>query len=343
MNDFSGYLSPYSWRYGTPQMRRIWSEEGKRRLWRSIWVSLARVESEFGLLDRKLADELEAHAADIDLARSFEIEEEIRHDLMAEVKTFAEQCPNAGGIIHLGATSMDIEDNADALRMRDSLKLVIERLKSLLEIFADTIERTADLPIMAFTHIQPAEPTTFGYRCAMWAQDLLINLDDLERVLASLRGKGFKGAVGTAASYSELIGPERVEQFEERLAEELDIQFFPIATQTYTRLQDYRVFAALAGLAASLHKMAFDLRILQSPPVGEVSEPFGSRQVGSSAMPFKRNPIDAEKSIRSPGSFHQCRRLPGAMPRFLFWNEPSMIPRTGGQFCPSLSSSPMSF
>lgn len=322
MNDFSGYLSPYSWRYGTPQMRRIWSEEGKRRLWRSIWVSLARVESEFGLVDGKLADELEAHAGDIDLARSFKIEEEIRHDLMAEVKTFAEQCPNAGGIIHLGATSMDIEDNADALRMRESLRLVIEKLKGLLGIFADAIDRTAGLPIMAFTHIQPAEPTTFGYRCAMWAQDLLTNLEDLESVLASLRGKGFKGAVGTAASYSELIGPERVEQFEERLAEELGIQFFPIATQTYTRLQDYRVVAALAGLAASLHKMAFDLRILQSPPVGEVSEPFGSRQVGSSAMPFKRNPIDAEK-------IDSLARLLSSMPQVAWSNASlSLLERT---------------
>lgn len=322
MNDFSGYLSPYSWRYGTPKMRSIWSEEGKRRLWRKLWVALARVESEFGLIDEQLTHELEAHAGDINLSRSFEIEEEIRHDLMAEVKTFAEQCPNAGGIIHLGATSMDIEDNADALRMRDSLKLIIQNLKALLNSFVDIIMKTADMPIMAFTHIQPAEPTTFGYRCAMWAQDLLINLEDLERVLASICGKGFKGAVGTASSYSELIGTEQLEQFERRLAEELGIQFFPIATQTYTRLQDYRVIAALAGMAASLHKMAFDLRILQSPPVGEVSEPFGSRQVGSSAMPFKRNPIDAEK-------IDSLARLLSAMPQVAWGNASlSLLERT---------------
>ncbi len=148
---------------------------------------------------------------------------------------------------------------------------------------------------MAFTHIQPAEPTTLGYRLAVWAQDLLEDCLELEKVEAGIRGKGFKGAVGTAASYVELVGAENVERFESRLSEELGIGFYPIATQTYTRKQDYTVIAALAGLGASLHKFAFDMRILQSPPVGELSEPFGAKQVGSSAMPFKRNPIAAEK------------------------------------------------
>jgi adenylosuccinate lyase len=214
---------------------------------------------------------------------------------MAEVKAYAEQCPGAGGIIHLGATSMDIEDNADALRLRRSLDAIVEALDRLLLALADRIEQYAGLPVMAFTHIQPAEPTTLGYRLAMWAQDLLDDRERIARERDGIRGKGFKGAVGTAASYVELVGEQNVDRFEKRLSEELGLSFYPIATQTYTRKQDYNVVSTLAGLGASLHKFALDLRILQSPPIGELSEPFGARQVGSSAMPFKRNPINAEK------------------------------------------------
>lgn len=295
MIDHSVYQSPYSWRYGSAAMRSAWSDLTKRRLWRSIWVHLARVEAEFGLVSPAQVDELAAHADDIDIERSLAIEAEIRHDLMAEVKAFAEQCPQAGGIIHLGATSMDIEDNADALRLRRGLDLLIDALDALLAAFADRMEAYADVPVMAFTHIQPAEPTTLGYRLGIWAQDLL---DDRQRIAHerdSIRGKGFKGAVGTAASYAELVGPDRVRHFEQRLSEELELPFYPLATQTYTRKQDYAVVSTLAGLGASLHKFALDMRILQSPPIGELSEPFGSKQVGSSAMPFKRNPINAEK------------------------------------------------
>lgn len=289
------YQSPFSWRYGSVEMREAWSDARKRRLWRSIWVSLARVESEYGLVTSGQVEELAAHAGQIDLERSLAIEAEIRHDLMAEVKAFAEQCPSAGGIIHLGATSMDIEDNADALRIRCGLDMIVEALDKLLMEFARTIDKYADLPVMAFTHIQPAEPTTLGYRLAMWAQDLLEDRERLARERDGIRGKGFKGAVGTAASYAELVGEGNLERFEERLSEELGLSFYPIATQTYTRKQDYTVVSTLAGLGASLHKFALDLRILQSPPIGELSEPFGSKQVGSSAMPFKRNPINAEK------------------------------------------------
>lgn len=276
-------------------MREAWSDESKRRLWRSLWVSLARVESEFGLVTEAQVKELAAHARDLDVARSLEIEAEIRHDLMAEVLAFAEQCPTAGGVIHLGATSMDIEDNADALRIRGALELTLASLDGLLAVLADTIERHADVPVMAFTHIQPAEPTTLGYRLAVWAQDLLDDRQRIARERDSIRGKGFKGAVGTAASYVELVGEEQVERFEARLSQELALDFYPVATQTYTRKQDYAVVSTLAGLGASLHKFALDMRILQSPPIGELSEPFGTRQVGSSAMPFKRNPIAAEK------------------------------------------------
>jgi adenylosuccinate lyase len=276
-------------------MREAWSDESKRRLWRSIWVSLARVESEFGLVTESQVQELAAHSGEIDIARALEIEADIRHDLMAEVKAFAERCPTAGGVIHLGATSMDVEDNADALRMRRALDLVVEALDLLLSALADKIDAYAELPTMAFTHIQPAEPTTLGYRLAVWAQDLLEDRERLVRERGSVRGKGFKGAVGTAASYVELVGSENVERFEARLSEELGLPFYPIATQTYTRKQDYSIVSTLAGLGASLHKFALDMRILQSPPIGELSEPFGSKQVGSSAMPFKRNPINAEK------------------------------------------------
>ncbi|MEN6363527.1 MAG: adenylosuccinate lyase [Rectinema sp.] len=295
MSDFSGYLSPFSWRYGSIRMRELWSEESKRRTWRRIWTGLARVESGYGLVKPEQVEELDRRRDDVDIGRAHEFEAELRHDLMAEVKTFAEQCPGAGGVIHLGATSMDIEDNADAMRMKVALGYILESLSALLGSFAGRIEEFADLPVMAFTHLQPAEPTTLGYRFAVWGQDLLADYRNLALVLDSVKGKGFKGAVGTAASYEDLLGAGNLERFESQMAAELGVEFFPIATQTYPRGQDYRVLSALAGLGASLHKFAFDLRVLQSPPIGELSEPFGSKQVGSSAMPFKRNPINAEK------------------------------------------------
>jgi len=295
MTDYSAYQSPFSWRYGSKEMRAVWSETRKRELWRSIWVSLARVESEYGITTPEQVAELEANASRVDIVRSLQVEEEIRHDLMAEIKVFAEQCPTAGGIIHLGATSMDIEDNADVIRIRDSLLLIKNKLGSLLSSLAGLIERYADFPVMAFTHLQPAEPTTFGYRCAVWAQDLLMAYEDIAAAAVDVRGKGFKGAVGTAASYGELFGTDKIHAFERSMEKELGILFYPIATQTCTRMQEYKILSALAALGAALHKMAFDLRVLQSPPIGEVAEPFAKKQVGSSAMPFKRNPIDAEK------------------------------------------------
>jgi len=295
MTDYSGYLSPFSWRYGTAEMRRLWSEVHKRELWRGLWVSLARVEAGFGLTTARQVAELESKALDIDIERPLQIEAEIRHDLMAEIKAFAELCPEAGGIIHLGATSMDIEDNADALRIREALALVRARLSELLASLAERIGRHASLPVMAFTHLQPAEPTTFGYRCAVWGQDLLTAFNDLTQLQRSLMGKGFKGAVGTSASYAELVGKENLPAFEASLEKELGISFYPVTTQTCSRIQEYKTLSVLADLGAGLHKMAFDLRVLQSPPIGEVSEPFARNQVGSSAMPFKRNPIDSEK------------------------------------------------
>jgi adenylosuccinate lyase len=277
-------------------MRAIWSEAHKRQLWRRIWVALAEAQAQFGLVTMEQVADLKAHVDQIDLERALQIEADIKHDLMAEVKAFAEQCPIGGGIIHLGATSMDIEDNADVLRVRESLDLILSSVTTLLHSFTGRIDEYADVPTMAFTHLQPAEPTTIGYRLAQYAQDLLIDLDELSHVRRGLKGKGFKGAVGTSASYIELLGSAgRRDELETRLMLALNLPAFDAATQTYPRKQDWLVLNALAGLAQSLNKFAFDLRVLQSPPIGEWREPFGAKQVGSSAMPFKRNPIHAEK------------------------------------------------
>ena len=309
MPDYETYLSPFSWRYASLGMRRLWSETNKRRLWRSIWVELAEVQAEFGLLHVDQVADLRAHAEQVDINRALEIEAEIQHDLMAELKAFAEQCPLGGGALHLGATSTDIEDNADALRVRQSLDLILENLRSLLLLFAERIEAWVETPLIAFTHLQPAEPSTLGYRLAQYAQDLLSDWDDLRRVRRHLRGKGFKGAVGSGASYAELIGAQNLAEFETRLSTRLGLSFFPVTTQTYPRKQDYQIISALAGLGATLHKFAFDLRLLQSPPIGELAEPFGRSQVGSSAMPFKRNPINAEKIDSLSRALAQMPRL----------------------------------
>jgi adenylosuccinate lyase len=322
MTDFNQYQSPFSWRYASPEMRSIWSEIHKRRLWRQIWCALARAQQPFGLVSQSQLAELEAHAGQVDLERALEIEAEIHHDLMAELKVFAEQCPGAGGILHLGATSMDIEDNADALRLCQAMDLVLQRLDDLLLVLADQIDLGADLPVIAFTHLQPAEPTTLGYRLATYAQDLLEDRKALSGGRAALRGKGFKGAVGTGAAYADLLGSQNFAAFEESLSKDLNLPFYPVSAQTYPRKQDYQVVSALAGLGASLHKLAFDLRLLQSPPIGELSEPFGSKQVGSSAMPFKRNPINAEK-------IDSLARLLAGMPAVAWHNAAnSLLERT---------------
>ncbi len=295
MDLYHNYLSPFSWRYASQEMRSLWSENSKRKMWRQIWVALAKAQSHYGLVSPEQIAELEKNAEFIDMDTALALEAEIHHDLMAELKTFASQCPLAGGILHLGATSMDIEDNADAMRLRTALDLIEKSLLETLAQLAFMIEKYSDLPVMGYTHIQPAEPTTLGYRLSVYAQDLLEDFHHLRQVRSEIKGKGFKGAVGTAAAYSDLIGFENLEEFETQLSENLNLTFFPVTTQTYPRKQDYKVISALAGLGASLHKFALDLRILQSPSIGEMSEPFSRNQVGSSAMPFKRNPINAEK------------------------------------------------
>jgi len=336
----TAYQSPFSHRYGSDAMRAIWSERHKRLLWRRVWVALAEAQCELGIISPAQVDDLRAHMSQVteaSIARALQIEREIQHDLMAELRAYAEQCPVGGGIIHLGATSMDIEDNADALRLRQALELVRASLADLIRALADRVLQHADLPTMGFTHLQPAEPTTVGYRLAQYLQDLLMDLDEIERVRDGVRGKGFKGAVGTGASYSEIIGRSSIESpsfnpqspstsdyrpLEQRVLAKLGLDAFPVATQTYPRKQDWLVMNALAGIAQSLYKFAFDLRVLQSPPVGEWSEPFGARQVGSSAMPFKRNPINAEK-------VDSLARLVATLPRVVWDNAAhSLLERT---------------
>jgi adenylosuccinate lyase len=320
--DYETYLSPFTWRYGSQEMRKIWSEVNKRLRWRKLWVTLAEVQVEFGLVLPDQVADLRVHMDMVDVTRALEIEAQIQHDLMAELKVFAEQCPFGGGILHLGATSMDIEDNADVLRQRDSLDLLLRELQDLLLLFAEKVETWADLPLIAFTHLQPAEPSTLGYRLAGYAQDLLMDWLSLQSTRNELRGKGFTGAVGTGASYAELIGADNLVEFGNRLSMRLELPFFPVVTQVYPRKQDFILISNLASLGASLHKFAFDLRLLQSSPIGEVSESFGKQQVGSSAMPFKRNPINAEK-------IDSLARLLAQMPRTAWDNAAnSLLERT---------------
>jgi adenylosuccinate lyase len=322
--DHSTFLSPFTWRYGTAAMRCVWSQNHQRRLWRRVWVALAEAQAEAGLISEEQVADLRAHKEDIDHARAQVIEAEIQHDLMAELRTFAEQCTVGGGILHLGATSADIEDNADALRLREALGLILSALRSLLEALAGQIDAWASTVTMGFTHIQPAEPTTVGYRLAQYGQDLLEDWHELLRVRDRVRGKGIKGAVGTSASFAELLqgtgwSPAELEM---RVMTRLELEAFPVTTQTYPRKQDWRVLNALAGLAASLNKLMFDLRVLQSPAAGEWAEPFQSQQVGSSAMPFKRNPVTAEK-------VNSLARWVAALPRIAWDNAAlSLLERT---------------
>lgn len=291
------FISPFTWRYGSQEMRTIFSERHKRELLRRVWIALAKAEAKAGLVTDEQVEELEEHAYDIDIERASQIEAEIHHDLMAEIRTYAEQCPKAAPIIHLGATSMDILDNMDAIRLKEALVIICLKTEDLLSAFLEKIEAYADVPCMAFTHLQPAEVTTVGYRLSQSAQDLLDDLAGLKNVLASIKGKGMKGAVGTGASYKELVEGSTINsmELEKLVMDELGLECFDAATQIYTRKQDLSVIAALSSLCCTMYKFAADFRIMQSPPIGEWSEPFAKKQVGSSAMPFKRNPINCEK------------------------------------------------
>ena len=315
MQDHTTFSSPFSWRYGSEDMRRVWSLVETRRLWRRLWVALAEAQAEIGLVTAEQVADLRAHQDDIDLVRAHELEASLGHDLMAEVHTYAEQCPIGGGIIHLGATSMDIEDNAEALKIRKALSILQDKMATLLQMIAERIEQEADHVCMAYTHLQPAEPTTVGYRLAFVAQDMLSDYEDLQKLQESVRGKGFKGAVGTSASYVTLLEGTGMSaaELEARIMKHLDLPAYEVTHQTYPRRQDWQVLNGLASVAMTAYKFAFDLRLLQAPLVGEWREPFGNRQIGSSAMPFKRNPIHAE-------NIDSLARYVAALPRITWDN-----------------------
>ncbi len=293
---YDTYASPFSWRYGRAELRALFSEEQRRKLWRQVWVALAQAQSTHGLVSQEELADIIAHAGDIDIEAALEIEREIHHDLMAEIRVFASQAKIGGGKLHLGSTSMDIEDTVETYRLRRALSLVGAAIDELLQGFAEKIREHADVVCMAFTHLQPAEPTTLGYRLAVYAQDLLIDRENLRFVFDNLTAKGLRGAVGTSASYEQLLnGSGSSAGMERAVLERFGLDAREVSTQTYPRKLDYLLLTALAGVGASLSKFAADIRILSSPEFGEVFEPFGRSQVGSSAMPFKRNPILCER------------------------------------------------
>jgi adenylosuccinate lyase len=291
------YQSPFSTRYGSEQMRTLWSERTKRLAWRRVWVSVAEAQAAAGLITPEQIDEIKANAANVDVDRAREIEAEIGHDLVAELRTYAEQCPTGGGVLHWGLTSADVQDNAEVVRQRAALAVLLTKLRTLLLHLTDQIEAHAELPVLGFTHLQPAEPTTLGYRLSQYGQDLLHQFDELARLRSHLHGKGIRGAVGTSAPFVDMLADTEItpEMLEATVMEALNLRAVEVATQTYPRIQDFYLIAALSALSASLHKMAFDLRLMQSPGFRSASEPFHEHQVGSSAMPFKRNPVRAEK------------------------------------------------
>ena len=295
-NDFNSYQSVFSWRYGSKEMRSIFSEQHKFELWRKMWVGLAEAQYKAGLLSKKEFDDLKKHQNDIDIARISEIEKDVDHDVVAAIREFAEKAKIGGGKIHLGATSMDINDNADILRYSEALYLIEKKMEKLLADLSEKIATYADTPCMAYTHLNPAEPTTLGYRFAFYAQDILTDYHYLQFIKTQLKAKGFKGAVGTSASYTALLGDkEKAWQMEKEAMDSVGLDAALITTQVYSRKVDYFILSFLNSVASSVNKFASDVRILQSPMYGEWNEPFGKNQVGSSAMPFKRNPKNSEK------------------------------------------------
>ncbi|MCL4460066.1 MAG: adenylosuccinate lyase [Chloroflexi bacterium] len=295
--NFATYLSPFTWRYGSEEMRHLWSEGYFRCLLRRIWVALAEVQAEVGLVSPAELADLRAHADQIDVQRALEIEERVQHDLVAELRTFAEQSPLGGGRLHMGATSADISDNAEMLRIREALGLIERRLAALLKTFLARIEGYKAVVCMGYTHLQPAEPTTIGYRLAVYGQELLADLEELWATRAMVKGKGLKGAVGTSSAYTRLLEERGMSaaEMEKKVMAKLGLPYVLVATQVYPRKFDWLVLNVLASIAESLHKFAFDLRLLQSAGFGEMAEPFGREQVGSSTMAFKRNPVISER------------------------------------------------
>lgn len=293
----SVYQNPLTERYASREMARIFSSDHRYRTWRQLWIALAEVEAELGLEIRpEQIEELRGVADDIPYERVAEFEKELRHDVMAHIHAFGEQAPGARGIIHLGATSCFVTDNADLILARDGLRLVRDKVASLLAALKSFSLEHRELPTLAYTHFQPAQLTTLGKRACLWAQDVLMDLEEVERVLEGLRFRGTKGATGTQASFLKLFDNdgEKVRELDQRFARKMGFESsFRVTGQTYTRKLDALILNALAGVGLTLHKMTNDLRLLQG--VGEIEEPFGKSQVGSSAMPYKRNPIRMER------------------------------------------------
>jgi len=291
------YVHPLTDRYASREMQAVFSPARKFGVWRRLWLALAESEAELGIEigDEALA-QMRAHLDTADLARAAELEKRFRHDVMAHVHLFGEDAPAAKGIIHLGATSAFVGDNTDLILHREALGLVRERLLRCVERLADFAREHAEVPTLAYTHFQPAQPTTVGKRATLWIQDLLLDLEDVDHRLATLRFRGVRGTTGTQASFLELFegDHEKVDRLDEAVGRRIGFEeAYPVSGQTYSRKVDFQVQSTLAGIAASISKLGHDLRLLAH--LREVEEPFEDEQVGSSAMPYKRNPMRAER------------------------------------------------
>ncbi len=297
------YESPLTERYASREMQYIFSPDMKFKTWRKLWIALAETEKELGLsrdgspvITDEHIEELKAHAEDINYDVAKAREKEVRHDVMSHVYAYGQQCPKAAGIIHLGATSCYVGDNTDIIIMTEALKLVKKKLVNVLAKLADFAEKYKSQPTLAFTHFQPAQPTTVGKRATLWLQEFYLDLEDLEYVLGTMKLLGSKGTTGTQASFLELFDgdQETIDRIDPMIAEKMGFQeCFPVSGQTYSRKVDTRVANVLAGIAASAHKMSNDIRLLQH--LKEVEEPFEKSQIGSSAMAYKRNPMRSER------------------------------------------------
>ena len=291
------YTSPLSERYASKEMQYIFSPDKKFRTWRKLWIALAETEKELGLdITEEQIEELKAHADDINYDVAKEREKVVRHDVMSHVYAYGRQCPNAKGIIHLGATSCYVGDNTDIILMSEALEIVRKKLINVIAELAKFADAHKNLPTLAFTHFQPAQPTTVGKRATLWMQEFMMDLEDLEYVKGSLKLLGSKGTTGTQASFLELFDgdQETIDKIDPMIAKKMGFETcYPVSGQTYSRKVDTRVVNVLAGIAASAHKMSNDIRLLQH--LKEIEEPFEKTQIGSSAMAYKRNPMRSER------------------------------------------------
>ena len=291
------YVSPLSERYASKEMQYIFSPDMKFRTWRRLWIALAETEKELGLnITQEQIDELKAHKDDINYDVAVAREKEVRHDVMSHVYAYGVQCPKAKGIIHLGATSCYVGDNTDIIVMTEALKLVRTKLVNVINELAQFADKYKNLPTLAFTHFQPAQPTTVGKRATLWIQEFMLDLEELDFVIGSMKMLGSKGTTGTQASFLELFDGDHatIDKIDPMIAAKMGFkECYPVSGQTYSRKVDTRVVNALAGIAASAHKMSNDIRLLQH--LKEVEEPFEKSQIGSSAMAYKRNPMRSER------------------------------------------------